>query len=278
MEASDELNNGVAKALSGRGPSTESLGVKTIDCQRHGPYESTGTRYVGRREIWTGCNGCAEDAAMAKRAAADAEAAYRTRVKTEELLSRACIPKKFIGKGFDNYEAETTDQKKALRLCSAYADRFESIVQKGHSLILAGGVGTGKSHLACAILQSILPKHVGIYMTMLDLIRLLRSTWDPSAKQKEAAVLDKLATVPLLVVDEVGMQYDTDGERILFTDIMDRRYLNELPVILLMNKTTAEFKAIAGDRLYDRLSETATWIPFNWESRRKSFRRDWPDA
>lgn len=270
---SDDLALAVGNALSGLAPLKEDLGTEQHLCEEHGEFTSTGTRYMGKRVVWTRCKACVDAEASEERKLAALVAAEQKRAGLEEMLSQTCMPRRFIGKTFDGYVAESAAQMRALELCRAFADRFDNVLRRGQSLILSGGVGTGKSHLAGAIMQAILPKHVGVYVTMLDLIRMLRETWRPGASHSESEVLSRLASVPLLVVDEVGLQYDTDGERTLFTDIMDRRYRNLMPVILLTNLTPPEFKATVGDRVHSRLSEVATWIAFDWPDYRSVARK-----
>lgn len=270
---SDALVADVGNALRGVGPLREDLGTEQRVCETHGAFDSIGARYMGKREIWSSCPVCAEESAAAKRNGADEVEADRKRASIEEMMTQTCIPRRFIGRSFDSFIAETPEKKRALDICLAFSTRFEKVLKGGHSLVLSGGVGTGKSHLAGAILQGILPRHVGVYVTMLDLIRLLRETWRTGATHSESEVLSRLAGVPLLVVDEVGLQYGTDGERTLFADIMDRRYRNLMPVILLTNLTVQEFKETVGDRVHDRLSEMATWVVFDWPSHRPVARK-----
>ena len=132
--------------------------------------------------------------------------------------------------------------------------------------MLSGNPGTGKSHLAAAILQFILPKHVGAYMTLMDLIRKLRDTWRRDSEMSESQLLAKLQAIPLLVIDEVGVQYGTDGERSILFDVMDRRYREMRPTILMTNLGKDDFRAAVGDRVFDRLTEVARWVPFDWQS------------
>lgn len=259
----------------------EDLGTTEVQCDKHGTYISSGQRILICRppkEIWSKCPGCEADAKKAEHEAAAVARASAERARIEEVLKDTALPSRFIGKTLATYIAETDGQRKAHAICNAYAQNFDRGLDKGASLIFSGLPGTGKSHLAGGIIQAILPRHVGIYVTMLDLIRMLRDTWRRDSDISETDVLARLSSVPLLVIDEVGVQYGTDAERTLFFDVMDRRYRNLKPVILLTNLGMNEFKTTVGERVYDRLTEVARWVPFDWPSHRPAARRAASDA
>jgi DNA replication protein DnaC len=253
------------------------IGTQTRACDKHGEFESKGSR-LGVREVWTGCLGCRADRdAQAK---ADVESARQAALKAqlEAMLAQTAIPERFIGRTLDTYRAETDGQRKALEVCRLFAENFDRHAKAGTSLVMSGLPGTGKSHLAGAILQAILPRHVGIYVTLMDLIRMVRETWRRDSETSESALLARLQAVPLLVIDEIGMQYGTDGERAIVFDVLDRRYRSMRPVILMTNLGKEEFRAAVGERVFDRLTEVARWMPFDWPSHRAQARREMRDA
>lgn len=253
------------------------LGEREMACPTHGAYQSKGTSW-GAREIWTSCPGCAKD--RDAKAEADREAARQAalRASLEASLAQTAIPARFVGRTLDNYRAETDGQRNALEICRAFACNFDRHLKVGTSLVMSGLPGTGKSHLAGAILQAILPRHVGIYVTLMDLIRMVRETWRRDSETSESELLARLQNVPLLVIDEIGMQYGTDGERAIVFDVLDRRYRSMKPVILMTNLGKDDFRAAVGERVFDRLTEVAKWMPFDWPSYRAVARKEMRDA
>lgn len=259
----------------------EQLPPKSVACATHGEYQSTGQRVVLgklRKEIWSRCPGCVEDERRVERERKIADAEARNRARLEEMLGQTMIPARFLGKTFDTYRCSTPEQEVALQICRGFAQSFDSALKAGSCLVLSGKPGTGKSHLAGAILQAILPRHVGLYVTVMDLIRSVRDTWRRESSVSESEILSRLTALPLLVIDEIGVQYGTDGERAVLFDIMDRRYRDMRPTILMTNLEKAGFKAAIGDRVYDRLTEVAKWVPFEWQSYRATARKEGRDA
>lgn len=252
------------------------LGLRDGSCAVHGPYNSTGQRLqIGKvsRDVWSTCLGCL-DVARSRDLLIEQEAnAVAARRRAETLLGQAAIPARFMGKTFDNYKATTPEQERALRLCQRYVGHFDTVLAKGSTLILLGQPGTGKTHLACAVLQALMPAYVGAYTTTMDLIRKLRGSWG-GRDGSEADVLQELADLPLLVIDEIGVQFGSDGERIHLHDVMDRRYRDMKPTILISNLDDVGFQAFVGDRVYDRLTEIGTWVRFTWASHRSEARKE----
>ena len=270
----------VAARLGGTPPTT-ALGTAAKTCPDHGDYEATGHRLNKvnpPRDVWSPCPQCRAAANAEAERQLEAERQQVARARLESLLEQSAIPPRFIGKTFDNYRADGEGQERALRVCREYAEHFERHLRTGGSLILSGKPGTGKSHLAAAVLQAILPARVGVYMTLMDLIRALRDTWRKDSETSENQLLAKLEAMPLLAIDEIGMQYGTDGERAILFDVLDRRYRNMRPTILMTNLDKDGFRAAIGDRVFDRLTEVARWVPFEWDSYRPTARKEIRDA
>lgn len=267
-------------AVLGSAP-TRPLTPETRICAKHGDYEATGYRLTlvkPARDVWSECPGCKADREQAELAAADAARQAELKARIEAMLEQTAIPPRFIGKTFDNYRVENDGQARALKVCREFAGNFPQHLRRGSSLILSGQPGTGKSHLAGAILQAILPGHVGVYVTLMDLIRTLRDTWRRDSEITETQMLARLQAIPLLVIDEIGVQYGTDGERAILFDVLDRRYRELRPSILMTNLGKEEFRVAIGDRVFDRLTEVARWVSFDWQSFRAQARKEMRDA
>jgi DNA replication protein DnaC len=265
-----------AAAVGPLAPLHQVLEPRAAVCPNHGPYTATGTRYtIGRgREVWTPCPSCAAEQAASDREAAELARQERERARLEEMLGRAAIPVRFIGRNFDTYRADTPGQRAALTIARDYAENFQRHAHSGESLLMLGKAGTGKSHLASAILQAIMPAQCGLYTTAADVIEMVRETWRRDSERSQGRVMHMLSTVPLLVIDEVGVQYGTESEQNTLFQIIDRRYRDRRPVILMANLQPAELQALLGDRIYDRLREVSKVVTFDWDSYRPQARKD----
>jgi DNA replication protein DnaC len=250
------------------------LGTKQLACGIHGEYASTGTKLSKGREVWTRCPSCSADRQAEEQRAREQRAADQAKAELEAKLEQIAIPARFLGKTLDNFNADTEPQKYALTVARDYLENFDQYGKRGEGLIFSGMPGSGKSHIAGAILQGLLPKRVGLYTTCMGIIRSVRGTWRKDSERSESEVLGILNSVPLLVVDEIGVQYGTDGEQTILFDVLDGRYRNMKPTILLTNQDRAGLKQFIGERAYDRLTETSRWIPFDWPSYRLQARKE----
>jgi DNA replication protein DnaC len=271
----NKLESSLAHMLAARhAPHKEPLGERQVSCSTHGEYMSAGTRYLGTREVWTNCPDCVEAQLAAERKAQAEAEAKRRQDRITGLISEANIPARFIGRTFENYRTSTPSQVQALAVVKEYADNFPKHYKAGTGLVLSGLPGTGKSHLAGAVLQHIMPDHVGLYVTCMAMIRAIRSTWRKDSEKGEREMLEMFTDVPLLVLDEIGVQYGTDGEQTIIFDVLDRRYRDMKPTILLTNQAKQGFKDFIGERSFDRLVETSRWVPFDWDSYRATARKE----
>lgn len=236
-------------------------------CAEHGEFEAK--NIFGR--VWSKCPQCsAIRAAEYARLEAEADRQHKEE-RARKLLGRAAIPQRFIGRTFDSFEADTDAKRAALTTLRDYSESFDSYASKGKGLILSGKPGTGKSHLAAAVLQAHIGRDV-LYATCLDLIRMVRETWRKDSEQSERQVLSYLGSLDLLVIDEMGVQYGTEGEQTILFDVLDARYRDMQPTILLTNQGVEGLRGYLGDRTFDRLRETCRIVAFEWESYRPKAR------
>lgn len=243
-------------------------------CESHGEYESKGMSLLGLRTIWTGCPACAEEQRVAseEKRRADEEADRQRRM--EQRLSQSGIPMRFRDRTFENYLADTEGKRNALKVAMDFAANFSDHYREGTTVVFSGKPGTGKSHLAIAAAMLIMGSGTAMYLNALDLVRMVRDTWRRDSEMTESAVLQELSTVSLLVIDEIGVQYGTDGEQVILFDVINRRYRDLMPSILLTNLGAKGMKEFLGERSFDRLREGGIWVAFDWESYRGAKKKE----
>lgn len=175
-------------------------------CEKHGDYMAkTHVIVPGARGITAGCPSCSAE----KRAAADAERVESERrqeqawkrQRVEHLLGRCGIPPRFADKSFDNYVPANPAARVALTAARKYAEAFDSQSRQGRSLVLAGGPGTGKTHLAAAIGQHVIREFQGavLFGTVSQALRRIKDTYRKGSEQTESGVLQTMTDCDLLV-------------------------------------------------------------------------------
>ncbi len=200
-----------------------------------------------------------EDAALKKQ---QIESECRRR---ENVRVNAGISKRNLYKTFADYICTNEGQSKAKNDCVKYVENFPT----DKSLIMVGGVGTGKTLLASAMLDSLVDKNSCEIIKTIDLIRHLKATWAKDSETTEEKLISYFCKLDLLVLDEVGSQFGSDTEKLFIFDIIDGRYQDMKPTILISNLDIEGVKDAIGERCVDRLREGGgSMIAFNWSSSR----------
>ena len=237
-------------------------------CPTHGDYEGEIRRFLSQ-EIKSPCPRCAAERAEADRRAAEARAEAESRRERARRYRDAGLPLRFWDRDFAGYRARSPEQRKALDTVRRYAEQFAALSARGTCLILCGGFGTGKTHLAVALAKSLLDEGYGVrYGGVRPLLREIRETWGaPGARESEA--IARLVERDLLILDEVGMQFGSDAEQLLLFDVINGRYEALKPTVLASNLPVQALPDYLGGRLLDRLRENGgVVVPFTWASAR----------
>lgn len=243
-----------------------------ISCPTHGTSQGEAMFLFSS---WTTpkCPACLEAEAKAEAAKLTAQETQRMAGQVEKMREKSCIPARFLGKGFETFEQKTPSSMKTWRKCHTYAVNFPAYRAKGTGLILAGNAGNGKTHLACAIIAEIIERHHrrAQYALASDLFRRVKATFSKTSDIGEDDALRQYTAPDLLVIDEIGVQYGSDTEKNILFEVVNRRYQDMKPTILVTNLAVDALEKFAGERVIDRMRENGGMLAvFDWESRRAS--------
>ncbi|MEA2328526.1 MAG: replication protein DnaC, partial [Thermoanaerobaculia bacterium] len=123
-------------------------------------------------------------------------------------------------------------------------------------LLLMGGCGAGKTHLAVAALVEII--HSGkpgrvLFSNFQDLIQEIQASFDPDAAVGKAEILRPLLEADLLVLDELGSQKPTQFVQDVLYYVINSRYNTERTTIFTTNYY--DDASVEGQRLQDRVGD-----------------------
>ncbi|HUB91109.1 MAG TPA: ATP-binding protein [Dyella sp.] len=188
--------------------------------------------------------------------------------RVQHLITAAQPPRRHEGTTFDDYTTTSSAQKRILEICRRYTNNIASQGYPGW-LALSGRPGTGKTMLLSCIAVDLAKNHVrSRYTTQAAMGREFRATYQRGAERSETSLFDYYAQIPLLLLDELGASSTEHTDRLVF-EVLDTRYANNLPVVIATNHPRAALQEVVGERLFDRLTEEATFLAFDWESNRK---------
>jgi len=238
---------------------------KKAICENHGEYDSRNIF----RDMWTKCPVCSHEQEEEKRKTEEEKNRLAKIDEYQRLIGKAGIPERFKDRKLNTYITENEGQKHALEFAKLFTCEFDDVYKTGRSAIFCGKPGTGKTHLAVGIGLEIINKYSVGFTTVQRVMRRVKDSWRKDAEESETEVIKLYTTVDLLIIDEIGVQFGSEFEKNAMFDILNERYEDRKPTILLSNLTQIEVKVFLGDRIYDRLREDGgKCIAFDWESKR----------
>ena len=143
--------------------------------------------------------------------------------KRNEWLDAIGVKDNYTKATLDNYYPSTPSQTEALNACKQL-DCGEIT-----KLVLLGGNGVGKTHLASALVK----KHNGLLITAYEMFATYRQCF--TGKASELDVIKKFSRLPLLAIDEYGRTKGSEAEENFMSAIIDNRHSNNLPTVILSN-------------------------------------------
>ena len=129
------------------------------------------------------------------------------------------------------------------------------VMKKGGQAGLIGNRGSGKTRMAAEIIRQINPGY-SRYMTAARLFLSLQETYGDKVSASSKAIIDKMIACPLLVIDEVSDQGHTPWRSEKLTQIVDERYSEERPTLLISALTITSLQQCLGEAIISRINET----------------------
>lgn len=155
---------------------------------------------------------------------------------------------------FDNFEPRGhvgLPARQADSLEAAYNQARQYAMQVDGWLLLEGGYGSGKTHLAAAIANFVVSVGLPtIFITVPDLLDALRYTYSSPEESFEER-FEEIRQAPLLILDDFGTQNATEWAQEKLFQILNHRYINHLPLVITTNLSLDQIEGRIRSRLSD---------------------------
>ena len=161
------------------------------------------------------------------------------------------------------FENDLGYNPKQIAMAKRYVQHWEEFKKDSTGLLLWGNVGTGRSFIAGCIANALLDKGVPVIMT--NFARLLNKLTDMYAGDRNAYI-DSFKRYPLMIIDDLGVERNSEFAREQVFSVIDSRYRSELPMIVTTNLTLEELQHpedLSRSRIYDRVLERCLPIRIN---------------
>lgn len=186
------------------------------------------------------------------------------RMQRLNMLKSMCFQDSALyGRTFENDNGNNPLINKA----KTYADKWSDMLSKNIGLLLWGEVGTGKTYFASCIANALVENCVSVKMTNFSTI--LNDLFYENDKNQ---YINRLNNHNLLVIDDLGIERDTEYALEQVYNIIDARYKSNKPLIITTNLSITEIKNpvdTAHKRIYDRVLEMCVPIKFDGENFRQ---------
>jgi DNA replication protein DnaC len=150
------------------------------------------------------------------------------------------------------------EQVRSLRAAYEAARRFSDRPEGW--LVLHGGYGCGKTHLAAAIVNACAGRgEAALFVVVPDLLDHLRAAFAPGADESFDERIDAVRDVPVLVLDDLGTQAPTPWASEKLFQILNHRYNAQLPTVITTNVALEDLD----ERLRSRLGHMGFVRPFH---------------
>ena len=172
------------------------------------------------------------------------EARYRIR-----QLKRVGIGQRFIHCNFENYQVRAENER-AFMTCAQGVENLE------RGIFIHGSVGAGKTHLMTAMIHSMIEENVAtpdeiLFVPILELLERVKSSWE----RGERSPIERLKKIPVLFIDDLGMEVVKDWAFQIFLNIVTHRYNEDLPLFISSNLNERELLDRYGTAVLSRLAQ-----------------------
>lgn len=197
------------------------------------------------------------------------------------MLVRAGLGARYSKLNFSMF-SPSEQQKTAFSAAKQFVRKFNSGTTYGEGMIFAGNCGSGKTMLAAAVACEVVAgaelddtrvylAAIGCddskntetpvkFVNIVELFDNLRRMFDKSDNEN-ADLLEELKRVPLLILDDLGAEKPTGWTAERLYELINYRYMEELPIIVTTNCKPDDLKLRLGERIFDRLRSTCAYIP-----------------
>lgn len=160
-----------------------------------------------------------------------------SKIQEEKRREESGVSGRFDGLTVDNYAPISIAQTELYTRIQKYLRLFKGgrMHRKDpNGLYLFGQVGTGKTHLISAIVNSLISMgYSALKITPIELMRSIRCADAESAPTNR--VLERVKTVDFFVLDDLGKDKPTEYSAKTLYEIINYRSENLLPVIITSN-------------------------------------------
>lgn len=186
----------------------------------------------------------------------DALVEDNTRRARAAQIAAIGIPEKYLHKSMNDYRVLYRERGQENVLAQARRFIAEFPVPGGKAFGLIGSTGTGKTHLAAVIAAAVASKgYSARFVSILTVLRSVKATYAQGATISEEDAITSFCDPDLLVIDDMGVKMESETDRAIIYEIVNRRNLAGGSMVFTSNLDTETLTTALGSRVLSRLCE-----------------------
>jgi len=196
----------------------------------------------------------------------------RRDARVATLRERSGLSKRMKGYTLGNFKPTVSNAAGRARVkVDGYLEDWEENQEAGKGLYFCGGVGTGKTHLAVAVMNELIRKKrtPSLFVTVPELLDNLRETYNKPGRNLDEW-MDAVQNAEFLVLDDLGSERTTEWVRERIFVIVNHRYREALPTVFTSNIGPKDLAEQLGERTASRIIAMCDWIALEGDDYRET--------
>lgn len=181
-------------------------------------------------------------------------------IRLKQVISNSLMNDKFRKCTLKNWD-HSIGNKNLYDIANQYINKFSKMKKENKGILLHGTPGNGKTYFSACIANALMEKLVPTIcvgaIALTERIAQSKRTW---GSEGIFTVLNSLENADLLIIDDLGTEEDTKWTRAMIYQIIEKRNVINLPVIITTNISLEELQSRYDDRTYSRLLGMCSFI------------------
>ena len=199
----------------------------------------------------------------------------RRDARVATLRERSGLSKRMRGYTFANFKPYLSPSAaRAAEKVENYLKNWEENKEAGRGLYFCGDVGTGKTHLAVAVMNEVMQRKrvPSLFVTVPEFLDNLREAYMIPGRDLDEW-MEAVKNAELLVLDDLGAEKPNPWVRERLFVVVNHRYREALPTLFTSNIGPRDLASQLGERTASRIIAMCEWISLEGEDYRETVAR-----